>query len=550
VWGGAAGNLSVKPRKQIRAPAAHEAVVAEPPLSEVGAVLASNRRLLDLAAAPLLGRPWPDLRRQARRAVLGAAADYLRRAGEPVPDFTSESLILAGHQPELFHPGVWVKNFALNGLARAHGLTPVNLVVDNDTNKSSQLKVPARGADIPVCQTPGRQECLPHVVALGFDHWASEVPYEERPVRDEGLFASLPERAAPFFRDWPEQPMLPAFWDEVLRQAKRTPLLGERLAAARRTWERRWGCHNFEVPVSAVCRTEPFDWFAAHLLGELPRFHADYNGAVHDYRRQYDIHSRNHPVPDLARQDDWLEAPFWAWRAGQERRGRLMVRVQPDRVELRVGSDNWPSLPPPAREPRQTVAALQELEWGGLKVRSRALTNTLFARLFLSDLFIHGIGGGKYDELTDEICRRFYGVRPPRFLVLSATLLLPLPRPAVSAADVAQLERHLRDLHYNPQRHLGPRVWPEIASLVEQKATLIDQAPSTRPERARRFRELRQVNDRLEPFVAHDETEARERLKRMRAEVRLREVVDRRDYAICLHPEEELGKFCTSFLTQ
>ena len=62
-----------------------------------------------------------------------------------------------------------------------------------------------------------------------------------------------------------------------------------------------------------------------------------------------------------------------------------------------------------------------------MKVRSRALTNTLFARLFLSDLFIHGIGGGKYDELTDDLIRRFYGIEPPEFLILSATRLLPLP---------------------------------------------------------------------------------------------------------------------------
>jgi hypothetical protein len=26
------------------------------------------------------------------------------------------SLIVGGHQPELFHPGVWLKNFALNEL--------------------------------------------------------------------------------------------------------------------------------------------------------------------------------------------------------------------------------------------------------------------------------------------------------------------------------------------------------------------------------------------------------------------------------------------------
>jgi hypothetical protein len=500
----------------------------------VGAVLADNRRLLAAAAVPPLGRAWPELRRQARRAVLDAAADYLRQAGEPLPDFASEHLILAGHQPELFHPGVWVKNFALNGLARAHGLTPVNLVVDNDTNKSSQLKVPA-----------GLSEPPPHLAALGFDHWASEVPYEERTVHDEELFASLPQRAATFFRDWPYQPLLPAFWNEVLRQARRTPLLGERLAAARRTWERSWGCHNLEIPVSAVCRTEQFGWFAAHVLSELPRFHAVYNGAVHDYRRRNGIQSRNHPVPDLTRRDDWLETPFWAWRAGQERRGRLQARLGAEQIELRVGDEAWPALPLPGREPQRTVAALRELEQRALKVRSRALTNTLFARLFLGDLFIHGIGGGKYDELTDEICRRFYGVEAPRFLVLSATLLLPLPLPP--PVDAARLARDVRDLHWNPQRHLDGEGL-EATTLARQKIAVIEQAPVTRQERAARFEELRRLGDRLRAFVRRAEERARQRLERARTDQRLREVLGRRDYAFCLHPEEELHRFCSGFL--
>ena len=39
----------------------------------------------------------------------------------------------------------------------------------------------------------------------------------------------------------------------------------------------------------------------------------------------------------------------------------------------------------------------------------------------LSDLFIHGIGGAKYDELTDQIICRFFGFEPPGFVALSAT---------------------------------------------------------------------------------------------------------------------------------
>src|SRR5439155_12720662 len=164
-------------------------------------------------------------------------------------------------------------------------------------------------------------------------------------------------------------------------------LLGERFASARRALERNWGCANLEVPVSRVCRTEPFAWFACHLLTQLPRFHELYNGIVRDYRRAHGIRSHNHPVPDLAAAGDWREVPLWGWRQGQPRRQRLMARTGAGVVVLRAGDEAWPALP---LEMPALVAAWRELERRGFKVRSRALTNTLFARLFLCDLFVHG----------------------------------------------------------------------------------------------------------------------------------------------------------------
>ncbi len=207
----------------------------------------------------------------------------------------------------------------------------------------------------------------------------------------------------------------------------------------------RWGCHNLEMPVSPLCRTEPFAWFACHLLADLPHFHAVYNAIVDDYRRHHGIRSRNHPVPDLAVEDDWLEAPFWGWRTAAGRRARPAVRAPP-RIASNCVSVRRYGL---AALPRRThaVAAVEpgsNLGSRGFKVRSRALTTTLYARLFLADLFIHGIGGGKYDELTDELIRRFYECEPPIYMVLSATRWLPLPRLAAMTEDLPSRPRRAR----------------------------------------------------------------------------------------------------------
>jgi hypothetical protein len=441
---------------------------------------------------------------------------------------------MAGHQPDLFHPGVWVKNFALNGLARQHEAIPVNLVVDNDSVKATALHVPS-------------VRDVPHLARVPFDRPTLEVPYEERPVLDETEFATLPARV-PW--EWDFTPMLHDFWNTACQRASRTKLLGERLVAARRVWERRWGCHNLEVPVSRLCRTEPFAWFACHLLADLPRFHSIYNESVHAYRRAHGIRSRNHPVPDLGTEGDWLETPFWAWRQEEKRRGRLMARPRADAVELRVGKESWESLPLSTQysglRTQDSVNAWQELERRGYKIRPRALTNTLYARLFLCDLFIHGIGGGKYDELTDAIARRFYGIELPAYLILSATLLLPVPLHPSRPSDCRDLAHDLRDLHWNPQRHLD--LESAAAKLALQKQAWINQKPDTRLARRERFHILRELTDHLRQYTEDRERELSRDLALCEQQVRANALLQRRDYAFCLFPESLLRDFCTRFL--
>ena len=93
-----------------------------------------------------------------------------------------DRLIVAGHQPEFFHPGVWVKNFLLAGQARRHGRAALNLVVDNDAIKPSAIRVPVV-ADDPRHVTAG---------AIPFDRDGADVPYEEYHVADRGCSTRSP----------------------------------------------------------------------------------------------------------------------------------------------------------------------------------------------------------------------------------------------------------------------------------------------------------------------------------------------------------------------
>jgi len=90
----------IEPRR-LRAPGQNGAVLAEPPFANVGDLLVQNRKLLSDSTTGLLGRSWRSLRAEARRTAVETAHQYMLASGEPVPSYGCDSIIAAGHQPEL-----------------------------------------------------------------------------------------------------------------------------------------------------------------------------------------------------------------------------------------------------------------------------------------------------------------------------------------------------------------------------------------------------------------------------------------------------------------
>ncbi|MBI1832910.1 MAG: hypothetical protein HYR84_15835 [Planctomycetes bacterium] len=508
---------------RLRAAAEHGGIVADPPLDQVDRMLGANGRVLRKSAVSILGNSLSDLRVLARREIARESIRYHHESGEEAADGTfweDGPCFAAGHQPELFHPGVWFKNFALHQLAHRHNASALYLIVDTDVAKPALLDAPAGD----------------HVARVPFDRSSAETPYEERQVEDESTFASVFSRVKSLASDWTWTPMFDAFWNEVMKQSGGTHLVGERFARARRAMERRWGVAQRELPMSRVCDTDAFAWFACAILQELPRFRDCYNRVVADYRQEHGIRSRSHPVPELGKEDGWLEAPFWAWRSGQRRRGKLFVRRSADAWELRVGGDLWPTLP--IDDPLEAWSAMRRQ---GLKIRSRAMTTTMFARLFVADLFIHGIGGAVYDALTDGIIERFFEEPAPGFLVLSATLLLPLPRYPEAEQQSRQLERRQRDLIYKPE--LFAERTGETGAFAKAKQGWIEGDCSTHEARAKRFARIRGINAELAPFVRADVEQCDAELAECRRLIARDQVARRRDYPFCLYPEEMLRNF-------
>ena len=177
----------------------------------------------------------------------------------------------------------------------------------------------------------------------------------------------------------------------------------------------------------------------------------------------------------------------------------------------------------------------------------KAITLTLFARLFLGDFFIHGTGGGRYDRVTDAVIRAYYAIEPPRFAVASMTLLLPLGAPLVTEEHVAELTQRLHRLEHNPDTMLDELEFDDDAEYAralaraEHKAGLVARIALPGADKKAIGAEIREVNAELAGMLAPVVRDAREELERARAARQAADVLTDRSYPYCLWDPREVA---------
>jgi len=521
--------------RSLRAPQGDGQTMIEPPLDALPPVVAANREQLAGVDYDVQGRSLAELSAAARRALVEKATAYTGRYRD-VPNWhRRDSLadvpfVLAGHQPQLFHPGVWYKNFVLGSLSRQLNAVPVHLLIDSDLCRSAAIRVPTGSIE------------RPRIDIVPYDEPFIEVPYEERAIRNFDTLRSFSDRLTSLIRPLVADPLVRSLWPLVLDRNPRQTNLGLRLAQGRHALEETWHNDTLELPQSALCQLPEFAWFLAHVLAHLPRFWAAYNDALAAYRRAHHIRNRAHPVPDLAESDGWLEAPFWIWSADDPRRRPLFAQQFGDELVITDRDDRTFRLALTGdRTAAKAVGQLLELASRGIKIRTRALTTTLFARLVLSDLFLHGIGGAKYDQVTDQIVRTFFGFEPPQFAAVSATLRLPIAGQPTEAAHDRSCAEQLRDLRFHPERYvarnggLSPADSAAISELITTKRRWIETPKSPRNAHERHLR-IVTANEALQPYVADRRRDIKGRCHEMQQRKRASAILQSREYSFCLFP--------------
>ncbi len=120
------------------------------------------------------------------------------------------------------------------------------------------------------------------------------------------------------------------------------------------------------------------------------------------------------------------------------------------------------------------------------------------------------------------------------------TLRVPLPVQPVQPDDLAAVDREIRDLAFNPERHLREPFSGELRRIVNAKRTAVARPVTSRRERAARARAIRRYNDAMQTWVEAIREELAERRRTIREGLRSNRIARSREFASVLHSGRRL----------
>ena len=519
-------------------PRRHHDILIEPPARQLADFLATSATFHTRGAAAS-DAEIASLARLARQELMRAMVWFAQETGFPVPpaDSQNKPWVITGHQVEFYHPGVWSKVILAHALAARSGGLAIDLLVDHDT-------VDHLGFAVPHWNGPRLEK---KTVT-----WA-----EASALPAEFLSAPQGEQKTQWLHTLEQFPLIQtdALGDftHVLRQDSDSHYVPW-MSRSRRTFENSFGIDVQHVPCSYLCSGVAWHGFALLWLRQSRNWCNIYNTALDQYRAENRIVNPGRPMPNLAVTTNELELPFWIYGNDQPRQrlvlkqnNGLYLQLESRRIDVADLMDG----PLPAGG----KLLCQRLAEAGLNLRPRALTLTMFVRLLLSDVFIHGIGGALYDQMTDRIMDQLFGVRPA-YGCASAGWLLPLAQEMdVQQADIPQLKWQRHHVRSNPELLVPTAALTDKAlGAVHQRRDLISAVARSLGEdrqnqrrrgehwlqRRAKFQDLQEINAQLlamfQPQVDALDQHMRE------AEVIQSNVAvaSWREYFIALHPRASL----------
>jgi|GEM_PF-1329882 len=412
--------------------------VINPPFNEWRALLKKNRALFDQYRFLVSGAPFHKLRQGVRERLKIFPID---------PDLP---LLLTGHQPHFIHPGIWFRFFLLARALEELKVQPAAFVLDSDLNYGLSAPVPVKfegqffRKEVPLELEGKAFEFLP---APGKGEWDKFLAQIESHLNFPE--AEIARNNFSRIREFPlAQESFPWFYSRLHRFWEKDPEYPEFL-------------------LSAILGKE-FELFFLHIARDSRNFAYIYNQALQNWRIKRRTRAQNVPFPDLSASSDQVELPFWCV-------------IDEKRLPIFLDSSGK------CRADGQVLGRPEEVASAYL-IRPRAATLTMFLRLFVCDLFLHGLGGADYEDAVDSIISNFFSVEPPHYVSAALTLYFPGFDPQKRAG----LENELKIIKKSPESFLPEEKLSQCRHLISRKLQLKGQKLSKEG-----YLELQKINSLL-----------------------------------------------------
>ena len=513
-------------------PAGHGEVLTRPSFSEWEGLARANHTAAEDWTFIVSGLTASQMRSLARREALECAGMFSEKLRIPLSDRRDpDGLIVAtGHQPELYHPGVWIKDFLLQRLSEASAAAALDVVVDTDGFNTLSVSSP--------CMRPGVARCQQYLAVGGAHTTYAGAPVPSQSELDDfcgasgSMLATLPAPAiARHFA---------SFCDDLRSAREDAENLAELVTISRRRYEASAGTDYLELPLTWLIRTTAFAAFVCDVARNAVAFSEAYNGELDDYRAANKTRNALQPFPNLGRDSGRIELPLWSISESEresvwvesDSAGGLRFYTASGRALADLGSDEDP-----------TVAFATT----GVSFAPKALLLTLFVRLFCCDLFIHGVGGGRYDSVTDGVCRRYFGIEPPAFVVASITMYLPLGAHAVTDEEIAAAKDRLVRLDHNPDTLLGevefdsPEERVSAIALAQEKTRLVAAIAEPGADKKTIGSAIKETNAALAVLLEPLRQVMCDELDALESQRTASEILTDRTYPFCLWSPQEVA---------
>ncbi len=320
--------------------------------------------------------------------------------------FDNKLIISNGHQPEIQHPGILFKDILTDLIAKKLNAIAIHVIVDTDATEFNISLPKSKNQFLFLNQIHIKSNEIFSKFNLKEIEKKEIINYLKKLNSEMNLF--IPENYISSSLEYS---------NFIISELEKNTSLTKISFLIREKFFKDNSIQIYQIPISELIQLSSFQFLVKLIKENFNTFREAYNSSLAEYRKEHKIKNHAQPIPDLNEE----ELPFW-----------VLNFTTNERVTLK-----------------------KDESWEGKIILPKAITLTMFLRLFLSDFFIHGKGGGRYEEVSEKIYEKFFKIKASPYSVASITYNLIFPEKFNFAnIDEKTLEQNLRDIEYSPEKFL------------------------------------------------------------------------------------------------